>query len=117
MVRTVFELTRATGNGVALKEVARDLGTTAAAASEMVDVLVRKNILARNQDPSDRRQVQIRLVPELQDHFRGIEAQFSELTAEYASALPPEQRQAFAAGIAGFLEFVLDRAREKGQGN
>ena len=115
MVSTVFRLTRATGAGVALKEVAKELGTTAAAASEMVDVLVRKNILARNQDPADRRQVQIHLVPELQKHFRGIEAQFTGLTAEYLSALEPEKRQAAVAAIAGFLEFVRNRAREKGQ--
>ena len=117
MVNTVFRLTRATGAGVALKEVAKELGTTAAAASEMVDVLVRKNILARNQDPSDRRQVQICLVPELQKHFRGIEAQFTGLTAEYVSTLAPEERRTVAAGIAGFLEFVRSRAREKGQEN
>ena len=116
MVSTVFRLTRATGAGLALKEVAKELGTTAAAASEMVDVLVRKNILARNQDPADRRQVQIQLVPELQKHFCGIEAQFTELTAEYVSALPPEERQAVTAAVAGFLEFVRNRAREK-QGN
>jgi len=115
MVNTVFRLTGATGAGVALKEVAKELGTTAAAASEMVDVLVRKNILARNQDPADRRQIQIQLVPELQKHFRGIEAQFTGLTAEYLSALGPEERQAAAAAIAGFLEFVRNRAREKGQ--
>lgn len=114
MVSTVFRLTRSTGAGVALKEVAKELGTTAAAASEMVDVLVRKNILARNQDPADRRQVQIQLVPELQKHFCGIEAQFTELTAEYVSTLPPEERQIFAAGAAGFLEFVQKRAGEKG---
>ena len=113
MVSTVFQLTRSTGAGVTLKEVAQKLGTTAAAASEMVDVLVRKNILARNQDPADRRQVQIQLVPELQKHFCGIEAQFTELTSEYVSALPPEERQAVAQAIAGFLEFVRNRAREK----
>ena len=113
MVNTVFRLTGPAGAGVALKEVAKDLGTTAAAASEMVDVLVRKNILARDQDPEDRRQVRIRLVPELRTHFCGIEAQFTELTAEYVSALPPEERQVLAAGVAGFLEFVRERAREK----
>ena len=113
MVNTVFRLTKATGAGVALKEVAKDLGTTAAAASEMVDVLVRKNILARDQDPEDRRQVRIRLVPELRTHFCGIEARFTELTAEYVSALVPEKRQAVTAAVAGFLEFVRNRARKK----
>ena len=115
MVSTVFQLTRSTGAGVALKEVAGKLGTTAAAASEMVDVLVRKNILARDQDPADRRQVRIQLVPELQKHFCGIEDQFTELTAEYLSRLVPEERRTAAAAVAGFLEFVRDRAGEKGQ--
>ena len=115
MVSTVFQLTRSTGAGVALKEVAGKLGTTAAAASEMVDVLVRKNILARDQDPADRRQIRIQLVPELQNHFRGIEDQFTELTAEYLSLLVPEERRAAGAAVAGFLEFVRNRAREKGQ--
>ena len=117
MVNTVFELTRSSGEGVPLKDVARDLGTTAAAASEMVDVLVRKKILERNQDPGDRRQIRIRLVPELRDHFRSIEANFTNLAAAYLATLPEEKREALISGTAGFLEFVGKQGREKAPEN
>ena len=117
MVNTVFELTRSTEIGVPLKDVARRLGTTAAAASEMVDVLVRKKILERNQDPDDRRQIRIRLVPGLRDHFRGIEANFTDLAASYLATLPEEKRDALISGTAGFLEFVRKPGREKVPGN
>ncbi|MBR2373519.1 MAG: MarR family transcriptional regulator [Lentisphaeria bacterium] len=106
MVRTVYVLTRDSGEGIPLKEVSRKLGTTAAAASEMVDVLVRKNILERNQDPADRRQVQIRLVPELHGHFCRIEENFTDFTAEFLNTLPSGKRMDFIATLFEFAEFV-----------
>jgi DNA-binding MarR family transcriptional regulator len=96
MVRTVFELTRDSENGVSLKNVARQLGTTAAAASEMVDVLVRKKILDRRQDPADRRQVQIRLISELHEHFLQVEERFTIFTSAFLETLPPEKQALFA---------------------
>lgn len=114
MVRTVFELTSLSGTGVALKNVAQTLGTTAAAASEMVDVLVRKKILERKQDPDDRRQVRIQLVDELYEHFKGIEKSFTELTEEFAAQLTPEEQNMFRSCTAKFKEFVDSRAAEQG---
>jgi DNA-binding MarR family transcriptional regulator len=98
-----------------LKSVARKLGTTAAAASEMVDMLVRKNILERKQDPEDRRQVRIQLVPELYDHFKRIEECFTDLTAEFAATLAPEEMALFLKCAAKFDEFVAERAAEQGK--
>lgn len=106
MIRSVYELTSSTDSGVALKVLAQKLGTTAAAASEMVDVLVRKKILERKQDPSDRRQVQIRLVPELHTHFVHIEEHFTVLTGEFLQSLPPEEQQIFTRCITRFQKFV-----------
>ena len=106
MVRTVYAMTGLSGDGITLKNLAKQLGTTAAAASEMVDVLVRKKILERKQDPADRRQVQIRLVPELHTHFVRIEEHFTCLTDEFLQTLTPEQRQTFSLCTAEFLKFV-----------
>lgn len=113
MVRTVFELTSLAGTGVALKSVAQKLGTTAAAASEMVDVLVRKKILERKQDPEDRRQVRIQLIPELYEHFKRIEERFTEITAEFAATLSPEEQEIFFRCTARFNDFVSRRADEQ----
>lgn len=115
MVRTVYDLTTLSGSGVALKSVAQQLGTTAAAASEMVDMLVRKKILERTQDPDDRRQVRIQLVPELYDHFKRVEERFTDLTAEFSATLSPEEQAVFKSCAAKFNEFVLKRAAEQGK--
>ena len=106
MVRTVFELTRDSENGVSLKNVARQLGTTAAAASEMVDVLVRKKILERRQDPADRRQVQIRLIPELHEHFLQVEERFTLFTHAFLETLPSEKQTLFAECLSQFNTFI-----------
>lgn len=115
MVRTVYDLTSLSGTGVALKSVAQNLGTTAAAASEMVDMLVRKKILERTQDPEDRRQVRIRLVPELYEHFKRIEEHFTDLTAEFVATLSSEEQKLFQNCAARFNEFVMKRAAEQGK--
>lgn len=106
MVRTVYELTCAAGTGVALKSVAQKLGTTAAAASEMVDVLVRKKVLERKQDPDDRRQVRIQLLPELHAHFKRVEEHFSATTGEFMATLTPEEQACFCRCAAKFHAFV-----------
>ena len=106
MVRKVYEMTGLSGDGITLKNLAKQLGTTAAAASEMVDVLVRKKILERQQDPSDRRQVQIRLVPELCEHFKGIEKGFTAVTADFLKELSPEEQKLFGDCISRFSTFI-----------
>ena len=113
MVKNVYELTSASGSGVALKSVARSLGTTAAAASEMVDVLVRKKILERRQDPDDRRQVRIQLVPELYEHFKRVEEHFTGMTSSFMETLSPEEQASFCACAAKFAEFVSRYASDK----
>lgn len=106
MIRIVYELTRVSENGVPLKVLARNLGTTAAAASEMVDVLVRKKILERKQDPADRRQVQIRLVPELHAHFVQVEGRFTVCTEAFLQTLSPAEQQCYMECTAKFRDFL-----------
>jgi len=107
MVRNVYELTRVSENGVPLKLLARNLGTTAAAASEMVDVLVRKKILERKQDPADRRQVQIRLIPELHAHFVQVEERFTVCTEAFLQTLSPAEQQCYRECTAKFRSFIF----------
>lgn len=106
MVRTVYGLTSLSENGIALKSLAQKLGTTAAAASEMVDVLVRKKILERRQDPGDRRQVQIRLVAELHEQFRRIEEGFTCVSESFLETLVPGERESFIRNVAAFAAFT-----------
>jgi DNA-binding MarR family transcriptional regulator len=50
--------------GVTLKKLAETMGVTPAAASVMVDLLVKKKMLKRTKSKSDRRAVLIRLTPD-----------------------------------------------------
>lgn len=88
MFHQVLELRAAYPEGVSLSRLADRAGVSPAAASEMVDVLVRKEVLVREVSPEDRRAIRIRLSPEscrrieragiLADKiWRGISADFS----------------------------------------
>jgi DNA-binding MarR family transcriptional regulator len=63
-VIAVRQLCDETPEGVALKKLAETMGVTPAAASVMVDLLVKKKMLKRTKSKSDRRAVLIRLTPD-----------------------------------------------------
>ena len=63
-VIAVRQLCVAHPEGVTLKKVAETMGVSPAAASVMVDVLVKKKMLKRTRSRSDRRALLIRLHPE-----------------------------------------------------
>ena len=90
------------GRGISLKALAVRLGITPAAASEMVDTLVRKSVLTRNVDAADRRAIAIVVSEELQKHFHAREDEFSACCADFLSILTSGE-QAFFAQISGRL--------------
>lgn len=57
MIKIVHVLNRDAPEGITLKTLAEALSITPAAASEMVDALVRKDVLRRDHNPLDRRAV------------------------------------------------------------
>lgn len=85
MVITVRRLCESHPEGVTLRKLAETVGVTPAAASVMVDVLVKKKVLKRTKSKSDRRAILIRLTPDtealfdvsectLRDTFQRLEA-------------------------------------------
>jgi DNA-binding MarR family transcriptional regulator len=63
-VIAVRQLCDESPEGVTLKKLAETMGVTPAAASVMVDLLVKKKMLKRTKSKSDRRAVLIRLTPD-----------------------------------------------------
>ena len=63
-VIAVRQLCDANPEGVTLKRLAEEMSVTPAAASFMVDLLVKKRMLKRTRSKSDRRAVVIRLTPQ-----------------------------------------------------
>ncbi len=70
--------TRENPEGIKLKELADQLKVSPAAASEMVEVLVRKGVLERQQSETDRRAVNIRLSENSSRKRENVETAFAQ---------------------------------------
>ncbi|MDD3885759.1 MAG: MarR family transcriptional regulator [Victivallaceae bacterium] len=92
MIKDVYTLTRTVPEGVTLKVLAESLSITPAAASEMVDVLVRRDFLRRDNSIQDRRAVAIRLSDSARERFNLLEKSYAQYTARFLDTLPPEKR-------------------------
>jgi DNA-binding MarR family transcriptional regulator len=106
MLKIVSTLTHDNPEGITLKVLASALQITPAAASEMVDALVHKNMLQRSHNQQDRRAIAIRLSTSCQERFLKYEQHFSYYTEEFCKTLPPEDVEKFDQLLAAFHAWV-----------
>ncbi len=102
MIKIVHLLNRDTPEGITLKTLAEALSITPAAASEMVDALVRKDVLRRDHNPQDRRAVAISLSDYSRKRFNTCERKFDDLTRAFLDSLSESDREAFHRLIGQF---------------
>jgi DNA-binding MarR family transcriptional regulator len=76
--------------GVTLKKLAETMSVTPAAASVMVDLLVKKKMLKRTKSKSDRRAILIRLTPDTSDLFDVSDQNLLETFMCLQDSLGPE---------------------------
>jgi len=107
MIKNVYQLNRESTEGVTLKVLAESLSITPAAASEMVDALVRKDMLRREHNPQDRRAVAITLAPASLAKFRDCEKTFNRLTADFLGGLTPEEKDIFLKTVEKFHVYIF----------
>ena len=107
-IDTLYSLIRDTGTGVQLKVLAEKLAITPAAASEMVDTLVRKGAISRENDPADRRAVRLYVGNELRERFESCENQLNTLTENFLNTLSEAERDTFVKVVAKFAEFTSE---------
>ena len=107
-IDTLYTLTRDAGSGIQLKVLAENLAITPAAASEMVDTLVRKGAIIRKNDPNDRRAVRLYVGESLQARFEECESQLDDLMARFLGTLPASEVEVFEKVIAKFSDFTAD---------
>ena len=94
--------------GISLKALAERLGITPAAASEMVDTLVRKGVLTRSVDPVDRRAISIIVADELQMRFRATEEAYDECFLDFIGTLDENERDVFVQVIRRLAVYAKD---------
>ena len=107
-IRMLYNLTLDAPAGIQLKMLAEKLHVTPAAASEMVDTLVRKGAIIRESDPSDRRAVLLRVVETLRARYEDCEKQLCKLTAKFLDTLTPGEVETVLKAAKRFSEFVSD---------
>jgi DNA-binding MarR family transcriptional regulator len=92
--------------------IADGLSFSNAASAKLVDRLVKKKLLSREEDQQDRRVLKIKLTPEgqkLLDTIEKIEAQQFDAVLQ---RLSPEEHTALETGLTAFLKAALQEVNE-----
>lgn len=103
----VYRLTRDNRQGIRLKVLANHLHVTAAAASEMVDTLVGKQFLVREESAADRRAISVRLAPELERKYMECEQCFARPVRSFIMQLSPEKQAQALELFSALCDFVI----------
>lgn len=90
MIKRVRKLTRNEPEGISLKALAQDLGISAAAASEQVNILVNKDLLCREASTLDRRAICLKLSQTAVDKFNKVEQFLDIKTGKFLEEITPE---------------------------
>ena len=109
LLNSLYKLTRDTDEGVALKTLAAELKVTAATASEMVDTLVRREIVERRHSENDRRAVEIRLQPVWLELFRKHEHNYDARVNAFFADRPAAERAEFERVVDELNRFLVER--------
>ncbi len=91
-----------------VSSVSEQLGVTNAATSQLVERLVQMQLVARSEDPADRRNKLLTLTPQGRQLLERAITARSQWMEELASQLTPEQQ----AGISTALQELMDAARK-----
>lgn len=88
--------------------IADGLAISNAASAKLVDRLVRKKFLTREEDQKDRRVLKIKLTPSGKQLLQEILDRESELFQRILARMTPETVEALRSGIVGFLQAALE---------
>ncbi len=89
--RAVLYMTEETSHGITLKALSRKLRISAAAASEMVDLLVQKGILVRTRSDLDRRAICINISEPMKEEMVKIDRFYADRTRRLAAVLAEKE--------------------------
>jgi DNA-binding MarR family transcriptional regulator len=89
----VLSLTTIPDDGLDMTSIARHLGVDNSTATRLVDGLVRKGLVTKGQDASDRRVTRVRLTNRGEILQNRLEEQIDHLGQRVYAAIPPEDRE------------------------
>lgn len=111
-LKTVWYIQEKNPQGTTLKNLAEEIRLTPGSASELVDSLVRRNLLARVQNPKDRREVRITLTEESITVINACIRNMDMICLELLKELPESDRPVLISGLETILN-NLNKRKEK----
>lgn len=115
IMKTVWTLQNENPQGVTLKRLAHDLNLSSATMSESVDTLVRKNMMQRQQNPSDRREVLITLSQYSENLFSEAARQMDMLAARILADLNVQEKTFFIETMSKIFDTLKTTGKESVQ--
>ena len=105
-VSALFQIRRR--GAACVSEISDELGVTSPAASQLLDRLVQQGLVARSEDPSDRRLKQIALTPQGDRILKeGLHARLKWLE-DLGSLLSPEEQ----ARVSAAIQLLIEKAEQ-----
>lgn len=108
LLQCLYELNRDNPMGIPLKTLAAQLKVTPATASEMVDTLVRREIVERRHSESDRRAIAIRLQRNWQALFSAHEKEYMRRVEAFFATRTLAERETFENMVDDLNEFLIE---------
>lgn len=90
-----------------IRKIADGLEISLSAASQLVERLVKKNLVTRRENEQDRRLTEVQLTESGQDAVQQMRGKKSEWFDSILNAMSKEDRLAFRDGLEGFLKVAL----------
>ncbi len=92
--------------------IADGLSFSNAASAKLVDRLVRKRLMIREEDQRDRRVLKIKLTPNGQELLAEIDALEANHFGAILQRIPPESLEALTTGLTAFLKAALSEINQ-----
>ena len=115
IMKTVWTLQNENPRGITLKRLAQDLNLSSATMSESVDTLVRKNMLQRQQNPDDRREVLITLSAHSESLFKEAVCKMDALSAQILADLTEQEKTFFIETMSKIFDKLKTTGKESVQ--
>ena len=111
-LKTIWYIQEKNPQGTTLKNLAEEIRLTPGTMSELVDSLVRRNLLARVQNPQDRREVRITLTDESLAVINSSIRNMDRISRELLEELPEAARPVLIESLEKILD-TLNKRKEK----
>lgn len=98
---------------VRVSDVAEDLGAGLAATSALVDRMARNGLVARGNDPEDRRLVLLELTPRARRILDRLERGSTDHFTRLIERMTPAEREALATTLRAFVRLSAEQVLEK----